>query len=135
MHTDGSWPGSGVRAGELVRDIYRDRWSRLTFLLYLDDDYTGGETTFLVPEHAGAGAGAGARAGARGGGSGSGRSAALRSVRVPRGSVLCFYHGEHELSYLHEGSKVTDGVKHILRSDVLYTPSKCQAGPPMDLIA
>lgn len=37
-----------------------------------------------------------------------------------RGSVLCFYHGEHELSPLHEGSLVTRGVKHIVRSDVLY---------------
>ena len=34
--------------------------------------------------------------------------------------MLCFYHGEHELSPLHEGSLVTRGVKHIVRSDVLY---------------
>ena len=34
--------------------------------------------------------------------------------------ALCFYHGEHELSPLHEGSLVTRGVKHIVRSDVLY---------------
>ena len=33
--------------------------------------------------------------------------------------MLCFYHGEHELSPLHEGSLVTRGVKHIVRSDVL----------------
>lgn len=117
MHTDGSWPGSGVRDGKLVRDIYRDRWSRLTFLLYLDDEYQGGETTFMVPEQHGLG---------------GPRQATQRSVRVPRGSVLCFYHGEHELSMLHEGSLVTQGVKHIVRSDVLYTPATCSAGAAMD---
>ena len=44
----------------------------------------------------------------------------LHSVSVSQGSVLCFYHGEHELSLLHEGSLVTRGVKRIVRSDVLY---------------
>ena len=47
-------------------------------------------------------------------------SGALHSVSVPQGSVLCFWHGEHELSLLHEGSLVTRGVKRIVRSDVLY---------------
>ena len=48
MHTDGSWPGSGLVNGKLVRDIYGDRWSQLTFLLYLDADYEGGETRYIV---------------------------------------------------------------------------------------
>ena len=103
MHTDGSWPGSGIdERGKLVRDIYGDRWSQLTFLIYLDDDYTGGETTFFVPDQ-------------------GQRSGSLVSVAVPKGSVLCFFHGEHEHSLLHEGSLVTKGVKRIVRSDVLYT--------------
>ena len=34
----------------MVRDAYGDRWSQLTFLIYLDDDYEGGETSFLVDE-------------------------------------------------------------------------------------
>ena len=42
--------------------------------------------------------------------------------------ALCFYHGEHEHSTLHEGSRVTSGVKRIIRSDVLYyLPGR---GPP-----
>ena len=51
MHTDGAWPGSALDASghSIVRDAYGDRWSQLTFLLYLDDDYDGGETTFFVP--------------------------------------------------------------------------------------
>jgi len=101
MHTDGARPGSAVDStGRLVRDIYGDRFSQLTFLLYLDADYEGGETTFFQQTAAGAGE--------------------LHSVSVPQGSVLCFFHGDHELSPLHEGSLVTRGVKHIVRSDVLY---------------
>jgi len=103
IHTDGSWPGSAVRGGRLVRDAFGDRWSQLTFLIYLDADYDGGETSFFVPT-----------AGSRG------REGELVSVRVPQGSVLCFFHGEHELSLLHEGSLVTRGLKRIVRSDVLY---------------
>ena len=102
MHTDGDWPGSAVVNGKLVRDAFGDRWSQLTLLLYLDDDYDGGHTTFFVPHGAGA------------------RSGDLRSVRVPRGGALAFWHGEHPLSLLHEGSPVTRGVKTIVRSDVLY---------------
>ena len=43
------------------------------------------------------------------------------SVAVPRGSVLCFFHGEHALSPLHEGALVRSGVKRVVRTDVLYT--------------
>ena len=104
MHTDGSWPGSGLDGrGRLVRDIYGDRWSQLTFLIYLDGDYEGGETTFFVPSDA------------------DPRHGSLVSVAVPKGSCLLFFHGEHEHSLLHEGSLVTKGVKRIVRSDVLYT--------------
>ena len=81
-------------------DLFGDRFSQLTFLLYLDDDYDGGETSFLV---------------------GEGASTRVVSVAVPKGWALCFFHGEHESSPLHEGSLVTRGVKRVLRSDVLYT--------------
>jgi hypothetical protein len=43
------------------------------------------------------------------------------SVRVPKGGALCWYHGDHELSLLHEGSLITRGLKRVIRSDVLYT--------------
>jgi hypothetical protein len=102
MFADGAWPGSGIdTAGNLVDDLFGDRFSQLTFLLYLDDDYDGGETSFVV---------------------GSGREASrIVSVAVPKGSALCFFHGEHHMSPLHEGSLVTRGIKRIIRSDVLYT--------------
>jgi hypothetical protein len=104
LHTDGSWAGSAVDTrGKLVRDSYGDRWSQLTFLIYLDDDYDGGETTFWVPDAA------------------HSSSGEMHSVSVPLGGVLCFFHGEHPLSPLHEGSLVTRGIKRIVRSDVLYT--------------
>ena len=41
-----------------------------------------------------------------------------------QGSALLFFHGEHQLSPFHEGSLVTAGFKHIIRSDVLYTESE-----------
>lgn len=35
-HVDGAWPGSGLGSdGKLEYDAFGDRWSRLTFLLYL----------------------------------------------------------------------------------------------------
>ena len=114
LHSDGSWPGSQAdpAGGAVVRDAYGDRWSQLTVLLYLDDDYDGGETTFLVDRDGRAVSPRGGRAPPE---------SELRGVRVSaRGSVLCFFHGEHALSPLHEGSQLTRGVKHIVRSDVLY---------------
>ena len=53
-----------------------DRWSQLTFLLYLDGGYEGGETSFFVPSEL------------------DPRRGELVSVAVPKGGVLCFFHGE-----------------------------------------
>jgi len=38
-HVDGAWPGSGTdpATGEYVFDAFGDRWSRLTFLVYLNE--------------------------------------------------------------------------------------------------
>ena len=41
-HVDGAWPGSGIKEGVLEYDAYGDRWSRLTFIIYLNDDFEGG---------------------------------------------------------------------------------------------
>lgn len=102
VHTDGSWPGSkvDVSSGRLVGDAYGDRWSQLTWVLYLNDNFEGGQTSFFKRkgyqvEHVG-------------------------DVPAKQGSVLCFWHGEHPLSPLHEGALVTRGTKYIVRSDVLY---------------
>ncbi len=35
--------------GKLAYDVYGDRWSRFTFLIYLNDDFDGGATTFYTP--------------------------------------------------------------------------------------
>jgi prolyl 4-hydroxylase len=60
--------------------------SYYTFMVYLNDNFQGGDTTF-------------------------------RGVRIrPRqGMALIFLH-----SLFHEGSEVTQGVKYVLRSDVMY---------------
>jgi hypothetical protein len=88
--------------GEYVHDSVPTRRSRLTFLVYLNDDFEGGATTFFLPA-----AGAGA----------SGLEA--RGVRPQAGAVLCFPQG-NSASLVHEGSPVTRGVKYVARSDVLY---------------
>jgi hypothetical protein len=41
-------------------------------------------------------------------------------VEPKRGAALCFYHGSHDLSVLHEGARITSGSKFVLRTDVLY---------------
>jgi prolyl 4-hydroxylase len=61
-------------------------FSHFTFMVYLNDNFQGGDTTF------------------RG----------LR-VRPRQGMALVFLH-----SLFHEGSEVTQGVKYVLRSDVMY---------------
>merc|ERR1711920_805446 len=101
-HTDGSWPGSGVDGQRVIRDRYGDRWSQLTFVLYLNDDFAGGPTRFFFPV------------------SNSRQEHRIAQMKAARGGAICFYHGEHPLSPLHEGGLVTAGTKYIIRSDVLY---------------
>lgn len=100
-HIDGSWPGSGLVDGEWKFDADGTRWSKLTFLLYLSDDFEGGCTTFFTP---------------------SSQEGLLnaRGVKPRAGSVLCFPHGSSNSALLHEGTGVTSGTKYIIRGDVLY---------------
>ena len=83
-----------------MHDLYGDRWSLLTWVLYLNDDFQGGGTRFMLPN--------------------AFKQYTVEEVPATRGSVLCFFHGEHPLSPLHEGGLVTNGTKYIVRSDVLY---------------
>lgn len=71
--------------------------SLLTFMIYLNEGYEGGETQF----------------------DDAAKSPPGESVSVAGkvGMALVF---EHEL--LHEGAEVTAGVKYVLRSDVMYGP-------------
>lgn len=105
-HIDGAWPPSGIRAAD-DKYIYDDspvgkkQSSLFTFLLYLNDEFEGGETTFFVP---------------------SPREGTLNAYRVRPviGGVAIFPHGETKGALLHEGSSVTKGAKYIIRTDIEY---------------
>lgn len=73
MHKDGPWVEGGLT-------------SKLTLLVYLNEEFSGGDTDF-------------------------------RAFRIiPKtGSALVFVHDTW-----HEGAILTEGVKYVLRSDVLY---------------
>lgn len=105
-HIDGSWPRSGLDLAkpdgqQYLYDDTREgaQLSRLTFLIYLNDEFSEGFTTFFMPT-----------------------AEALKGIRVvPRmGSVLVFPHGETTGALLHEGSAVSRGAKYVIRTDVLY---------------
>lgn len=70
------------------------RQSRLTLLVYLDAACVGGETAFLEIE----------------------RSTGV--VITPQVGRALFF----QQNLLHEGRPVTEGIKHVLRTDVIYAP-------------
>jgi hypothetical protein len=96
-HIDGSWPASVWDGTTVHTDDARK--SRLTFLIYLNDDFTGGETTFYLPS--------------------SGNALEAVAVQPQQGNILCFPQG-NTASLVHEGSRVTQGFKYVIRTDVLY---------------
>ena len=122
-HIDAAFPPSGLSndGQTMIWDVsttedeykhYSQVVSRLTLLLYLNDDFYGGCTNFFVPlqqEH---------------------QLELLASIQPKAGSVLLFPQavGEEEVEYarqhwpLHEGSPVTSGrrAKYVIRSDVLF---------------
>ena len=110
-HTDGSWPGSAVVDGELVRDAFGDRWSQYTFLLLLSGEYEGGRTIFLAD-----------------------RDGKGNAVRTPQGAALCFPHGGHPMHTLHAGEKVESGHKYMVRSEILYRRTPASDALQMDWI-
>ena len=97
-------PGPASRASpspsRYVHDAFSGRRSRLTFLVYLNDGFEGGCTTFYTPSRAG--------------------GLQAQGVQPRAGAVLCFPQG-NTASLLHEGSAVRRGSKDVIRSDVLYT--------------
>ncbi|KAJ5145405.1 hypothetical protein N7448_002797 [Penicillium atrosanguineum] len=104
-HIDGAWPPSGI----LPDDTYvydsspreKKQSSMYTFLLYLNDEFEGGETTFFMP---------------------AAREGILNAypVRPVMGAVAIFPHGEANGALLHEGTGVRKGAKYIIRTDVEY---------------
>ncbi|GAA5991836.1 hypothetical protein JCM11641_002120 [Rhodosporidiobolus odoratus] len=105
-HVDGAWPKSGIdpATGQYVYDSApkdKPQWSRLTFLIYLNDHFDNGCTTFFVP---------------------SSRHSTLNAfpVKPVAGCALVFPHGDSD-SMLHEGSPVGEGgAKYVIRTEVLY---------------
>jgi hypothetical protein len=73
MHKDGGWTEAGMS-------------SKLTFMIYLNDGFVGGETDFREFK-----------------------------VTPKTGSALLFVHDTW-----HEGAAIIEGIKYVLRSDVLY---------------
>lgn len=108
LHSDGSWPGSRVVNGKYKQNAFNDRWSMYTMLLFLTEDFEGGETEFWVNKldpsrparHQ--------------------EEAETTGIRTPVGGALCFPHGKHPLHCLHASAPITKGVKYIIRSDVLF---------------
>lgn len=107
-HIDGAWPGSGLDSNEdYIYDAYGDRWSRLTFLIRLNDEFLGGATTYFTP---------------------SMTEGCLDAMPVSpeMGDALVFPHGDTQGTLLHEGSPVIDSngefidVKYVIRTEVLY---------------
>jgi 2OG-Fe(II) oxygenase superfamily len=113
-HQDDSFPCSGLdeSGSTMLWDCYGDRSSMLTFLLYLTDEFEGGETTFLQ------------------------KDGTRTPVKPIAGSALCFWQtcslgddsDASELAHLHEGSVVRARAsgqktrpKYVIRSDVLYS--------------
>ncbi|KAG6007737.1 hypothetical protein E4U21_005576 [Claviceps maximensis] len=104
-HIDGAWPPSGIRPdGTYVYDSSppeKKQSSLFTFLLYLNDEFEGGETTFYMPAV---------------------REGTLNAypVRPVMGAVAVFPHGESKGALLHEGTSVRRGAKYIIRTDIEY---------------
>lgn len=103
-HIDGAWPKSSydTETKQYVYDASNgSSWSRLTMVIYLNEGFAGGETTFFVP---------------------STRERVMDAVAVvPKcGCALLFPHGSVKGNLLHEGSAVMKGAKYIVRTDVLY---------------
>lgn len=104
-HIDGAWPPSGILPDDTyVYDsspVNNKQSSMYTFLLYLNDEFEGGETTFFLP---------------------AAREGTLNAypVRPVMGAVAIFPHGEANGALLHEGTGVRKGAKYIIRTDVEY---------------
>ncbi|GLB40901.1 putative prolyl 4-hydroxylase [Lyophyllum shimeji] len=110
-HIDGAWPASALDEAtsppSYIYDSDPTVYSRLTLLIYLNDDFEGGCTTFFLP---------------------SSTQGVLdaRPVKPRTGTVCVFPHGAAKGSLLHEGSGVTVGAKYVIRTEILYEVDKSE---------
>ncbi|NBF12605.1 2OG-Fe(II) oxygenase [Pseudomonas sp. Fl4BN1] len=94
-------PGTQFRAHQDGVHHRQHTQSRLTFMIYLNDDaFSGGETLFFEGRSAAM----------------SGRNARL-CLRPRKGSLIVFDH-----ALWHAGALVDSGQKYVLRSDLMYEP-------------
>lgn len=107
-HTDGAWPGSRAIGRQLIPNAYPDRFSQMSVLLFLSDDFEGGDTLFLVNKND-------AALPAR-----TQEESKWVHVRTPVGGALCFPHGIHPSHCLHSSEEIVSGVKYIIRTDMLF---------------
>ena len=94
--------------GKLINDAYPGWYSQFTYLLFLNDDYEGGRTQFLVSK-------SDPSQPAR-----TSEEFDLVSVQTPKGAALCFPHGSHPQHCLHGGESISMGTKYIIRTDILF---------------
>mmetsp|Transcript_10999 Transcript_10999/g.19997 ORF Transcript_10999/g.19997 Transcript_10999/m.19997 type:complete len:527 (-) Transcript_10999:94-1674(-) len=141
-HVDGAWPGSGLDPeGKYVFDYFGNRWSRLTFLVYLNDDFEGGETTYYTssreslkqqqPDKGNSKDNKGSSKDSSKKGEGDNTVSFLeaRGVRPCAGNVMVFPHGDTLGCLVHEGSVVTRGAKYVIRTEVLYEKAAAKGEP------
>ncbi|KAG5796587.1 hypothetical protein H9Q69_004337 [Fusarium xylarioides] len=103
-HIDGAWPPSGITKDD--KYVYDDspaekkQSSLFTFLIYLNQDFEGGETTYFLP---------------------AAREGILNAypVRPVMGGAAIFPHGEINAT-LHEGTGVRKGAKYVIRTEIEY---------------
>lgn len=104
-HIDGAWPPSGITPQGVYQYDSSPRDKRqsslYTFLIYLNDDFEGGETTYFLP---------------------SVKEGVLNAypVKPVMGAVAVFPHGDAKNAPLHEGTGVRKGAKYVIRTDVEY---------------
>ncbi|KAG5653211.1 hypothetical protein H0H81_001688 [Sphagnurus paluster] len=110
-HIDGAWPASALdettTPPSYIYDSDPTVYSRLTLLIYLNDDFEGGCTTFFLP-------------------SPTQGILEARPVKPRTGTVCIFPHGAAKGSLLHEGSGVTQGEKYVIRTEILYEVDKSE---------
>ncbi|KAL7548773.1 hypothetical protein ACHAWF_017248 [Thalassiosira exigua] len=88
-------------SGQRQSDNSRRQLSRLTFLIYLNDDFLAGQTTFLIPA--------------------KDEEGVMNAfpINPVRGGALVFPHGTCAAP-LHEGSPVLKRAKYVVRTEVEY---------------
>lgn len=102
-HYDGAQYATKFVNKWYVEDFSAARKSQMSVLLYLSEGHDGGETVFYPDGHV------------------ADLESAVR-VTPSLGNALCFWHGDHLLSSLHEGAAIKGGSspKYVIRTDIFF---------------